>query len=266
MKKFDGYLIASDIDGTLTDEKGQISRENADAIRYFQSEGGRMTVASGRFPSYIEKYADVFVPNTCVIGINGTMLYDPETKTPVIERPLDDGALGVIHESITLCPQIKGVVVSSPQHDLRIESADFDRMDEILTGHEKPWFKAIFLQDPKDSHFVRDTLKAAFGNRYRFDMSWAAGLELHVMDSGKGEMVKELRRLLTEAGHPIHTVVCVGDYENDISMLEAADIAYAVENAVDEVKAAADRITVSHRNSAIASIIGDLENDMKSGL
>ena len=38
MGKFDGILIATDLDGTLVSE-GKVSRENADAIRYFQSEG-----------------------------------------------------------------------------------------------------------------------------------------------------------------------------------------------------------------------------------
>ena len=39
MNKFKGYLILSDIDGTLTNDRGQISAENAAAIRYFQEEG-----------------------------------------------------------------------------------------------------------------------------------------------------------------------------------------------------------------------------------
>ena len=67
--------------------------------------------------------------------------------------------------------------------------------------------------------------------------------------------------LLASAGSPIHTTVCVGDYENDISMLRHADIAYAVENAIDEVKAVADRITVHHNEDALAHIIADLEKE-----
>ena len=64
MNKFKGYLILSDIDGTLTNDRGQISAENAAAIRYFQEEGGLITVASGRYPWYIAKYSHTFNPNT----------------------------------------------------------------------------------------------------------------------------------------------------------------------------------------------------------
>ena len=52
--------------------------------------------------------------------------------------------------------------------------------------------------------------------------------------------------------------VAAGDYENDTEMLIAADIGYAVANAVPSVKAAADRITVSASESAIARIIDEL--------
>ena len=43
-------------------------------------------------------------------------------------------------------------------------------------------------------------------------------------------------------------------------MLEEADIGYAVANAIDEVKAAADRVT-EQKNSegAVAEIIGEIE-------
>ena len=50
MNKFKGYLILSDIDGTITNDRGQFTKENADAIRYFQSEGGLVTVSSPALP------------------------------------------------------------------------------------------------------------------------------------------------------------------------------------------------------------------------
>lgn len=54
------------------------------------------------------------------------------------------------------------------------------------------------------------------------------------------------------------TLICVGDYVGDISMLKEADISYAVENAVDKLKAVADRVTVHAKDGAIARIIEDI--------
>ena len=43
-------------------------------------------------------------------------------------------------------------------------------------------------------------------------------------------------------------------------MLEEADIGYAVANAIDEVKAAADRVTRrNNAEGAVAEIIGEIE-------
>ena len=84
-----------------------------------------------------------------------------------------------------------------------------------------------------------------------------AGLEGRPKNAGKGNAVAKLAWLLG-GREKIHTVIAVGDYENDISMIKYADIGYATANAAENVKAAADRVTVSNRDGAIAAIIKDL--------
>ena len=57
----------------------------------------------------------------------------------------------------------------------------------------------------------------------------------------------------------IKDTVAAGDEGNDISMIEAAGTGYAVANAREEVKAAADRVTENdHNNGAIAEIIYEI--------
>ena len=55
-------------------------------------------------------------------------------------------------------------------------------------------------------------------------------------------------------------VIAVGDYNNDISMLLAASVGIAVGNARPEVKAVADRVTVTNEESAIRRIIAEIES------
>jgi hydroxymethylpyrimidine pyrophosphatase-like HAD family hydrolase len=45
-------------------------------------------------------------------------------------------------------------------------------------------------------------------------------------------------------------------------MIEEADIGYAVANAVPEVKAVADRMTVDYREHAMVAIIQELEENL----
>jgi Cof subfamily protein (haloacid dehalogenase superfamily) len=263
MNKFKGYLILSDIDGTITNNRGEFTEENAAAIRYFQSEGGLVTVSSGRYPDFIDQFSAHFVPNTYVIGINGTVLFDPITRRPVVSKPVDDGVIDVLHAILRDRPEVKRITASAHDREIHIPREDFDRFDEILSTLGKPWHRFIIVQNAADTMDVLAYLKNLCGDRYNLDRSWSEGIEIHSPDSGKGELLPDMKALLAAAGNPIHTTVCVGDYENDISMLRHADIAYAVENAIDEVKDAADRITVHHNEHALAHIIADLEKDLE---
>jgi hydroxymethylpyrimidine pyrophosphatase-like HAD family hydrolase len=59
-------------------------------------------------------------------------------------------------------------------------------------------------------------------------------------------------------GIDMKNTVAVGDYNNDVSMIRAAGKGFAVANAVPEAKEAADFITVSNEESAIAAIVSAL--------
>ena len=53
--------------------------------------------------------------------------------------------------------------------------------------------------------------------------------------------------------------VALGDYNNDLGMLKTAGAGIAVANALPEVKAVADRITVSNNEHAIAKTVEEIE-------
>ncbi len=53
-------------------------------------------------------------------------------------------------------------------------------------------------------------------------------------------------------------MIAIGDYSNDVELLQEADIAVAVDNALPEVKAVADYCTVSHNDSASARLIANI--------
>ena len=76
MGKFDGILICSDLDGTLFKNDKTISKENAEAISYFKSEGGSFTFITGRLPYYVVDAYNSVKPNVPFICINGGGIYD----------------------------------------------------------------------------------------------------------------------------------------------------------------------------------------------
>jgi hydroxymethylpyrimidine pyrophosphatase-like HAD family hydrolase len=58
----------------------------------------------------------------------------------------------------------------------------------------------------------------------------------------------------------INKTVALGDYNNDISMFYAAKAGIAVSNACREAIEAADFVTVSNEENAVAKVIYDIED------
>ena len=89
--KFDGILLATDIDGTLANFN-EIPQRNIEAIQHFVKEGGMFTVCTGRgyaMTCDIVSQVPVNVPGICV---NGMQLYDFQQRKVISEVYLPNEA------------------------------------------------------------------------------------------------------------------------------------------------------------------------------
>ena len=250
MGKYDGILICSDFDGTLFAD-GQISVENSEAIRYFQDNGGLFTIVSGRFPEFFDKYPEIVRPNTYIIGLNGGAICDPHSRERVYSGRLPDGTYKRADALLDKYEKLKQIHVFDKYNWQPVTREE--RGLELDTNQVS---KLVFYVAREDSDEMKQVIKNEFSEaEYAVERSWINGIELLSSDANKGAGIRHLRRLL---GDKVHTIIGVGDYENDISMIKEADIGYAVENACDELKALADRHTVHCRDHAIAKIISEL--------
>ena len=80
-------------------------------------------------------------------------------------------------------------------------------------------------------------------------------LEFLPKDTSKGNCLHDLRQQPELASR---TFIAIGDYSNDIELLQEADVAIAVANALPEVKAIADFITRSNDEHALADLIENI--------
>lgn len=256
---FDGYLFCTDMDGTLT-VGGKLSEENAQAIREFQQEGGIFVVSTGRAPNYIKQYAPDYVPNGPIIASNGTVICDVASDTIYFESHLDESIEEAMEYVVHHCPDLitMHLTYSLEETSARYHPEEGMTIREFMDSVPKPWYKVIFVVPHTQSLQMREKLEEVFGESWNFNRSWPEGIELIPKNSGKGLCVDRLREIL---GERARVVVAAGDFENDITMMQAADIGYAVENALDSVKEAADRVTVHHEQHAIRAIIEELRRE-----
>ena len=251
MGKYDGILLCSDFDGTLAIE-AVVSEENARAIKYFQENGGLFTLISGR-PIRTQKILLTNVlPNTYVCGCNGAEIGMLDGSETVYSDFLDRS---VKESHIKICREVSGIKafhLFSKEKCLNFFDMDFDeaKVREIV---DNGVYKIVYTVDPEKSDFVKENVQRIIGNDYLATRSSILSVEVLRTRNVKG---KAARRLADMVG--AKTLVCAGDYENDISMVAEADIGYAVGNACDELKRVADRVTVDVSEHAIAKIIEEL--------
>ena len=82
-------------------------------------------------------------------------------------------------------------------------------------------------------------------------------LEINHQGVSKGRAVKALADYY---GIKREEIVCIGDNENDISMIEYAGLGVAMGNAIDQVKALADYITDSNKEEGVSNALKKIFN------
>ena len=124
---------------------------------------------------------------------------------------------------------------------------------------QEPIAKILFGSESEEEiKAIEETLKShPLADKFDFIRSEKTLYEILPKGVGKGTSIINLcKHLNIDANRSI----AVGDYNNDISMFKAAGIGIAVSNACKEALDAADYITVSNEEHAIARVIYDLEN------
>lgn len=263
MGKFDGKLLVSDMDATLFNSQREVSEANYNAIKYFTSEGGKFSVASGRMVDAVGNFLDRICINAPAILYNGAMLYSFETNTLLYEKIIEDERKSAIRKVYETQPQF-GLEIYSNEHIYILrECFETDRLrgkDYAVTFHmpdeiwNEPWTKALIIGDDKELDAFEPIYRKEYDTGY-VTRSGKYYLDMVATGATKGYGVQSLAKQLGIKRDDIYTV---GDNMNDLEMIEYAGHGYAVANAVDELKKAAEAVVPSNDESAIAYIIDKL--------
>lgn len=255
MGRYDGYLIASDFDGTIA-HGGIISEENRTAISAFIKGGGRFCVASGRTPGFLTERCFSLGLNAPVIALGGGVLADPASGEILFRRTLSKDAWNALLRIIPVCAGITSISIIGRVEDFfghRFAPGELTKVYPAKAFPEGELYKFLLVFDTEDHALcARDDCRALFGRSFLFERSWATGLEMLPGNSGKGSTLAALIDFLQPQAK---RVIGIGDYENDISLLTTADEGIAVSNATEEVKKAARSVLASDCSTSIAELI-----------
>lgn len=267
----DGKILFLDLDGTLLNDEKECTEGNRRAIARALSMGHRVVVASGRplKSALLQAERLGLAGQGCyVIAYNGAVIYDCSRRREVFRKTLPLEALYAVFDEanrrhVHIQTYSEDSVIVEPGNDdeavrryCGLSGMDFQVVADIRRDLPEPPVKALLIdfQDRTPTaameRWIRTHLRGAVGCYF----SSQHYLEVVPVGMNKGYAVTALCRKL---GIPVQNAIAVGDEANDISMLRAAGVGAAMQNAVPEVKAAADYITERDNNhDGIEEVIG----------
>lgn len=264
MGKFDGVLIASDYDNTITYTEGAlrsgqpappVSARNKAAIEYFMAQGGIFSISTGRARPSFDDVRHGVPMNGPTILFNGAAIYDyaaqkylhtaflPESirsHITEVQEALGPLAFKVYHDNNSIFVVNPNDITASHQHLTHLPAVTLPSIYEAPS----PILKIAF-----EEHMdVQEKIIAFMDSRpwrgeYEVVSSTSVLLEVTVHGADKGGMVRKLAQLLGVEQRHVYTM---GDHANDIPMLTFAHQAFCPENAIDSVKAVPGIRVLSH--------------------
>lgn len=255
-------ILFTDLDGTLLNDKHQVSEGNCKAIKKALANGHKIVIATGRPIASARLLAEELglTEEGCyIIASNGALLYDTFNQK-------------VLQESSFPLTYVRPMFDSAYEEGLHIHTYSHTNVLSERDTEEVRWYEkairvpALIVEDVP-SYLTYDPIKIILinykeGCRERLEafqkkmadftegkmtsiFSSDIMLEYCPLNITKGEAVRNLCKLLEI---PIENSVAAGDAENDISMIQAAGCGCVMINGSEETKKYADYITTKDNN------------------
>lgn len=243
IKHISDILVVSDLDNTLLTAKGGIPQFNIDMIKAFQQTGGRFTVATGRSVESVERYLHQMKLNAPAITYNGGVIFDFEKNLALTTSFLPDSAKTAFELIRKQFPRIGCEIMCDNFRIYLIKENNYTYWhlkDEQLSyvncdyhNIKNNWIKVLFADENSKLLKLKEFCEQLPFDDIEFVMTNDIYFEMMPKNITKGKALKQLCQL---TGTDISNTIAIGDYYNDIEILQQAGLSVCVENAPEEIK------------------------------
>jgi len=255
-------LVALDLDRTLLGFDGKVGAANRQAVRWAQSRGVVVTLAtSRRFPAAVPLATELSI-KAPLITFGGGYVAKPDRSTVYLERRLSHE---VAHDVLGLAWEHGYPVMAYTVTDLfavereAVLASGYWRPDDVqewtpALGNSSSYLQLVSVgESPVQA--IGGYLKRKFAGHFRYDVftqhgDWTGHL-LHPASS-KGQALAELAAQL---GIDRAEVLAMGDECSDVDMVEWAGVGIAMSWSIPEVLAVADDVTDKDDPDGVATML-----------
>lgn len=275
MRELNCKLIVSDFDGTLATSSNTVPKEVRSAINEYVDSGGIFAVCTGRMLRAILPRVREIGLKGLVVAYQGTVIAEIESGKIIRKNCIKSS------DVVKICRFIEDLRAASPSYEFGINTysdeiyyTDIPAGNIYLDRYEKITGVRAEKADVPMSQFIlrnnfdcqkvtclvppvlRERLYNALLNKFGgcFDVTCSAEVLVEVSPYGDNKGAA-LKFLADKYCVPMHLTVAAGDNLNDLSMIKDAGTGVAVGNAVEGLKRAADYISVTNDEYAVAEII-----------
>lgn len=249
--------IFLDIDGTLLNSRFEVTPRTKAALKAATEKDYRIVLCSGRAVMGLSDVLRQLSFPVMLATLNGAYITDEE-------RNVLHSAAFSQRDVNSICALIKengldymyfygenwGVEEDNPLYDYELSVVKTigskEKVDIIAAKH--PINKLLSYGKPEASLDFYRKIKEAYPDFEIFPSS-PEYIEINTPGVTKGAAVRVVSQYL---GSDIKEAIAFGDYNNDISMFQSGCKAVAMGNAIPELKAIADSITLSNDEDGIA--------------
>lgn len=260
-----GWLVASDIDGTLNDKRRRLRKRNFDAIHKFVYEyGGHFILSSGRSIESMRKHFKNLGLNTgYAVFINGAGVYDYSQEKILWLSPVNEKITALIkktakkfrfatvqvitpYEARVVKPTVSAYILAKTS---KLPIKKYKNIEELPTGD---WCKAIFTGLPFVISKVERFAKENSSTHTNLMRTSPFSFELVNEGTNKGVAVLKVAEFL---GIDKEKTAAIGDYFNDYEMLRAVGLPACCGQAPQGMKDIAKLVTCHCNKGAVADLI-----------
>jgi hypothetical protein len=274
-------LLALDIDGTLVNSDHDLTEPTRQAVLRAKQAGLEVVLATGRRYSRTLPFVEPLGLHVPVITASGALVKDPIDHRTLFMAEFRPGVIRQVLSVVDRAgydPILYGDTFAAgfDYYLARLDArgAELSEFLGMNAGCGREWPGLVATPPPG--------IFAGFAMGGRSEMLDLAGvleqqlgehLSVHVLRSPRyrGFMCEiapvgitkwhSVLRLAGQWGIAPAEICAVGDDVNDIPMIRGAGLGVAMGNALDEVKAAADRIAPCNNSDGLVEVVGWLVDD-----